>query len=39
VSLGNESNGRVEIKSGVKQGEKIVVEGAAALRAQAAKGV
>ena len=38
VALGNESNGRIEIKSGVKQGENIVVEGAAALRAQAAKG-
>lgn len=39
VSLGNESNGRVEIKSGIRQGENVVVEGAAALRAQAAKGV
>ncbi len=39
VVPGNESNGRIEIKSGVKQGEQVVTEGAAALRAQAAKGV
>jgi len=39
VALGNESNGRVEVKSGLKQGEEVVTEGAAALRAQAAKGV
>ena len=38
VSLGNASNGRVEIKSGLKQGEEVVTEGAGALRAQAAKG-
>lgn len=38
VAVGNESNGRIEIRSGVKQGERVVTEGAAALRAQAAKG-
>jgi RND family efflux transporter MFP subunit len=38
VTLGNESAGRVEIKSGLKQGEQIVTEGGAALRAQAARG-
>jgi len=38
VTLGNSSNGRTEIKSGLKQGEIIVSEGGAALRAQAAKG-
>ena len=37
ISVGNESNGRVAIKSGLKQGEEVVTEGAAALRAQAAK--
>ena len=39
VMLGVESGNRVEIKNGLKQGEKIVVEGGAALRAQAARGV
>ena len=38
VALGNESGGRVEVKSGLKQGEQIVTEGAPALRAQAARG-
>ncbi len=38
VTLGNESGGRVEIKSGLKQGETIVSQGGAALRAQAARG-
>ena len=37
VTLGNESNGRIEVKSGLKQEEEVVTEGAAALRAQAAK--
>ncbi len=39
VTIGNESNNRLEIKSGLKQDESVVTEGAAALRAQAAKGV
>jgi cobalt-zinc-cadmium efflux system membrane fusion protein len=39
VTVGNESNNRLEVKSGLKQGEIVVTEGAAALRAQAAKGV
>jgi len=39
VSLDNESNGRIEVRSSLKQGEQVVVKGAAALRAQAAKGV
>ncbi|PQV62706.1 RND family efflux transporter, MFP subunit [Abditibacterium utsteinense] len=39
VTLGAESGGRTEIKSGLKQGEVIVTEGGAALRAQAARGV
>jgi cobalt-zinc-cadmium efflux system membrane fusion protein len=39
VTIGNESNNRVEVKSGLKQGEIVVTEGASALRAQAAKGV
>jgi RND family efflux transporter MFP subunit len=39
VTLGGESNGRVEVLTGVTQGETIVTEGAAALRAQAARGV
>ena len=38
VTTGNASSGRIEIKSGVRQGETVVTEGAAALRAQAAKG-
>ena len=38
VTTGNASNGRIEIKSGLKQGETVVTAGAAALRAQAAKG-
>jgi cobalt-zinc-cadmium efflux system membrane fusion protein len=38
VTVGNESNNRLEIKSGLKQGESVVTEGAAALRAQAARG-
>ena len=38
VTLGEESGGRVEIKSGLKQGEVIVTEGGSALRAQAARG-
>ena len=38
VTVGNESGGRVEIKSGLKQGETIVTEGGSALRAQAARG-
>lgn len=38
VTLGVESGGRVEIKSGLKQGETIVSEGGSALRAQAARG-
>lgn len=38
VALGNESAGRVEVKSGLKPGEQIVTEGAPALRAQAARG-
>ena len=38
VSLGMESGNRVEIKSGLKQGEKIVTAGGSALRAQAARG-
>jgi len=38
VVIGSQSNGRIEIRSGLKQGEAVVVEGAAALRAQAAKG-
>lgn len=39
VVVGNASGGRIEIKSGLKQGEQVVTEGGAALRAQAAKGV
>jgi RND family efflux transporter MFP subunit len=39
VEPGNINDGRVEIKSGLKQGETVVTEGAAALRAQAANGV
>jgi cobalt-zinc-cadmium efflux system membrane fusion protein len=38
VTVGNASNGQVEIKSGVKPGEEVVIKGAPALRAQAAKG-
>ena len=38
VTLGNQSNGRVEIQTGVQQGEVVVTEGGAALRAQAARG-
>jgi len=38
VTLGNQSGARVEIKSGLKQGEQIVTEGGSALRAQAARG-
>ena len=38
VTVGDESGGRVEIKSGLKQGETIVSEGGSALRAQAARG-
>ena len=38
VALGNESQGRVEVKSGLKQGDVVVTEGGAALRAQAARG-
>ena len=38
VTTGNESGGRTEIKSGLKQDETIVSEGGAALRAQAARG-
>jgi RND family efflux transporter MFP subunit len=37
VVLGNESAGRVEVMSGLKPGESVVTEGAAALRAQAAR--
>jgi multidrug efflux pump subunit AcrA (membrane-fusion protein) len=37
VTVGQESNGRIEIKSGLQQGEQVVVDGAPALRAQAAK--
>jgi RND family efflux transporter MFP subunit len=39
VVTGTESNGRIAIKSGLKQEDTVVTEGAAALRAQAAKGV
>ena len=39
VVVGNSNGGRVEIKSGLKAGDTVVSEGAAALRAQAAKGV
>ncbi len=38
VTLGNQSNGRVEVKSGLKAGDEVVTEGASALRAQAARG-
>ena len=38
VKVGNSSGGRTEIKSGVSQSDVVVSEGAAALRAQAAKG-
>lgn len=38
VTLGNGSNGRVEVQTGVQQGEVVVTEGGAALRAQAARG-
>ncbi len=38
VTVGNESNGQIEIKSGLKPGETVVSEGGAALRAQAARG-
>jgi cobalt-zinc-cadmium efflux system membrane fusion protein len=38
VTLGSESGGRVEVRVGVAQGESVVVEGGAALRAQAAHG-
>ena len=38
VTVGAESGGRIEIKSGLKQGETIVSEGGSALRAQAARG-
>ena len=38
ITTGTASNGRVEIKTGLKQGEEIVSEGASALRAQAARG-
>jgi len=38
VAVGNESGGQIEIKSGIKQGENVVTEGGAALRAQAARG-
>ncbi|MBW3634988.1 MAG: efflux RND transporter periplasmic adaptor subunit [Armatimonadetes bacterium] len=37
VTLGNQSNGRVEVQTGVAQGEVVVTEGGAALRAQAAR--
>ncbi len=37
VTTGIESGGRVAIKSGVKQGEIVVTDGASALRAQAAR--
>ncbi len=37
VTIGNESNGRIEVKSGLKQGETVVTDGAPSLRAQAAK--
>lgn len=39
VLTGAESNGRISIKSGLEQDETVVTEGAAALRAQAAKGI
>jgi hypothetical protein len=38
VTTGNQSGARLEIKSGLKQGEQVVTSGAPALRAQAAKG-
>ena len=38
VTVGNESGGKTEIKTGLKQGEVLVTEGGSALRAQAAKG-
>ena len=38
VALGAASQNRVEVRSGVKQGEIVVTEGASALRAQAARG-
>lgn len=38
VSLGNQSNGRIEIKRGLQSGETVVAQGGAALRAQAARG-
>ena len=38
VTLGSESGGRVEVQTGVAQGETVVTEGAAALRSQAARG-
>ena len=38
VTLGSESGGRVEVQIGVQQGESVVTEGGAALRAQAARG-
>ena len=38
VTTGNQSSGRIEVKSGLRQGETVVTAGAAALRAQAAKG-
>jgi len=37
VALGNQSGGRVEVKSGLKSGDEVVTEGASALRAQAAR--
>ncbi|HEX8833828.1 MAG TPA: efflux RND transporter periplasmic adaptor subunit [Abditibacteriaceae bacterium] len=38
VTTGNTAGGRIEITSGLKQGEVVVTSGGAALRAQAAKG-
>ncbi len=38
VTLGSESGGRVEVQTGVVQGDVVVTEGGAALRAQAARG-
>lgn len=37
VTLGNQSNGRVEVQIGVQQGDLVVTEGGAALRAEAAR--
>ena len=38
VTLGSQSNGRVAVQTGVQQGDLVVTEGGAALRAQAARG-